>query len=110
MAALKGQDLCFSHSPTTAEQRAVARGKGGKRNRVKGGTPVDIGSVAALQDHLAQTLGDLLVHENSIQKSLAIKAVILAAAKLIEEGETKKMLEEIRDELLAQQAQGRSRK
>lgn len=107
MPALRGSNpqLCWNHSPTTAKAAKAARRKAGRRNRVKAGSPADVLSIDSLQQHLAQALGDLKAHENSIQKANAIRGVVLAARTLIEDSETKVLLEEIKDELAQQRKQ-----
>lgn len=106
MAALRGRTRCYNHSSQTASKRAVSRRKGGARRRVPNATaPVPVATITELQVHLGQALADALVHENSLKRSMVVTRLVMAAAKLIEDGEIEERFEMIEERLRAMEKQ-----
>jgi hypothetical protein len=103
MAALRGSTLCWNHDPRKARVRIVARRKGGRRSRVTNASaPVGARTIPELQDLLQQAIADVLQHPNSLQRSNALRGLLQAGRALIDDCETKTLLEEIKDELAQQ--------
>jgi hypothetical protein len=106
MAALRGSSLCYNHSPKTSRLRAVSRRNGGKRTRIgKATAPTDIESISALQQHLGGLLADTLRLSNSVKRTMTAVRVIESARRMIEDGETRILLEQLKDELQRQRRQ-----
>jgi hypothetical protein len=107
MARLTGQKRCFTHSAGTAGHRRAARVKGGKATRqAKASAPVPVLTIAQLQGHLGLLLADVLLLPNTERRASAGARLIMAAARLITDGETRDLLEQVRDELTQLRAQG----
>lgn len=92
MPAMTGQRHCFTHSPKAATARKAARVKGGRTRGIGYGVPADVTSIAALQRHLAQALGDSLIRPNSERRCLTIARLLEVGRKLIEVSEVEQRL------------------
>jgi hypothetical protein len=97
-APLTGEDLCFWHSPTTAQEAAEARRLGGLRRRregtVAGAYDLEgLESVPQIRRVLEIATIDTLGLENSVSRNRALIAGAGAAAKLLETGELQARLE-----------------
>lgn len=100
MAPLVGKSECFIHDAHTATARAASRRKAGQRLRVPNArAPLPVSTIADLQRHIGQALGDAMQHENSLKRAAVVARLVMAAARLIEEGETRALLESLRDEV-----------
>ncbi|HEU4993228.1 MAG TPA: hypothetical protein VFT29_00330, partial [Gemmatimonadaceae bacterium] len=98
MAALRGSRLCYNHSPGTARKRIASRRNGGRRTRVPNArTPLSVATIAELQQHIGQALADARMHGNSLQRSMVVARLVLAAVKLIEVGEVEQRFVQIED-------------
>jgi hypothetical protein len=91
--AMRGSKYCFHHDPAKAEERKVARTKGGRarhgRTLAEGGNdgPVQIETVADVVDLLVRTINDVLSLENSIQRARAIGYLAGVVVKALEVAE-----------------------
>lgn len=104
MAPLRGQTTCYIHSPRTASNRSASRRKAGQRRRVPNASaPALVGGIVDLQVHLGQALADAEMHENSLKRSMVVARLILAAAKLIEDGDITRRIDMIEQRLDAQE-------
>lgn len=100
MAALTGQALCYTHSPTATLQRAASRRSGGKRTRVANAPAVTTSaSVTDVCLLLTQALADARMHENSLQRATVIARLSLALMRAIEAGEIEDRLNLIEQRL-----------
>lgn len=61
--------------------------------------PALVGGISDLQRHLGQTLADTGMHENSLKRSMVVARLILAAAKLIEDGDISRRMDMIEQRL-----------
>ena len=102
MAALRGQQTCFAHSPSVAAKRAKARRRGGQRHRVGYATaPVPVATMPDLQAVTAQLLADVLVLGNTEARARAAARLIVVAAKLIEDGDLVHRIEALEQRMTA---------
>lgn len=107
MAPLRGDRFCFTHAASAARLRGAARRKGGRRRGAARATvPAPVATVAELQLHLGLALADLRSGAITERRANAIARLVLAARRLIEDGETHEMLERIED-VLHQRGGGR---
>src|SRR5689334_5182359 len=84
MAALKGQQHCFAHSPRTSRQRRAASGRGGRQNRTpKASAPASVRSIPELQQIVGQVMADVLLRENTERRALAVARLVEVGRKLI---------------------------
>jgi hypothetical protein len=96
MAPLKDSDLCWTHDPSKALERAEARQRGGRNRRTPGTVvaspgggvvPAGLNDMAAIQAGMNLVWRDTLLQENSGNRSRTLVAVLLAAVKCLEVGE-----------------------
>lgn len=96
-----GSEYCFSHDPALAVKRAAARSAGGKaRHGRKVGTtgqagPVEVENVADVCTLLCATINDVLLLENSLQRSRTIGYLAGIIIRAFEIGEMQQQLEAI---------------
>jgi len=87
--SLRGESLCFWHSPDTAEELTEARRMGGLHRRKKRtvATIYGFGGLRSIEDHqalLETVVIETMTLENSIARNNAVTRMILAGSKLIE--------------------------
>lgn len=92
MAALKGDDYCYTHSAGAAAARAKSRKKGGQRTRPGHGSdganiPENITTIAQAMTILDYTLRELLQLENSVQRARALIALVGGYVDAVKVGE-----------------------
>lgn len=88
MRPLRGDTLCFRHSPRTVHQRRAASARGGRHNRTpKASSAVAVASIADLQRHVGQALADVLLRDNTERRANAVARLVEVARRLIEVGE-----------------------
>ena len=90
--AVRGGDLCFTHSPKHAAQRAQAHKRGGQRNRTPHNAtpetlPDKVRTLADAQKILDYTLREILPMPNSIQRARVLIALFESFVKALEIGE-----------------------
>src|SRR5664280_2336770 len=89
---LRGESLCFWHSPDTADDLAEARRMGGLHRRKKRtvATIYGFGGLRSIEDHqalLETVVIETMTLENSIARNSAVTRMIATGAKLIELGD-----------------------
>ena len=99
MAPLVGGRFCFIHDPALADKRAVTRRTGRRRAVPNASAALDVSSVMELQKVLGQVVGDTLNHPNSLQRSAVLARLVMTAAKLLADFETRILLEQLRDDM-----------
>ncbi len=97
----EGSDYCFWHDPALAEDRKVARQRGGQarhgRNVIPptGGEAVEIRQVGDVLPLLERAINDVLVLENSIARARAIGYLAGVAIKTLEISELAERVAEL---------------
>jgi hypothetical protein len=91
-APLRGEFLCFWHSPDTTDELAEARRMGGLHRRKKRtvATIYGFGGLRSIEDHqaLLETVAvETLGLENSIVRNRALTSIVVAGARLVELGD-----------------------
>ena len=97
-AALKGDDFCYMHSPSKAEERAQARKLGGYRTRRPHGSarsPRRVRSIGHVLKLLDYALGETLELENSITRGRLLVALAGEYIKALDVGEFEQRLQAI---------------
>ena len=88
--AVSGAGYCFTHDPDRAEERRVARAKGGhaRHGRTVGATEkgamVTVHSIGDLLPLVQQAVNDVLILENSIARARSLGYLIGVAVKVFE--------------------------
>ncbi len=95
--ALTGSDLCFTHDPERAQERAAARRRGGHNRRTPkaedpSGYPTRLRSVADVQAVLERALADTWAQENSGARTQALVRLAHGALKALEVGDLEERL------------------
>ena len=98
--ARKGGAFCFTHDPASGQARALARKRGGERNRTQhggdsNGLPKQIKTLDDLRAVYDYTLAELLPMENSIPRARLLLAFIDSGLRLFEVGELEQRLTEL---------------
>jgi hypothetical protein len=102
--ALADSDYCFFHDPAKVEERKEARTNGGQaragRTISRGNTqPREIKSVADVLALLGETVGDVLLLENSLSRAQTIGRLALAMIKAFEISELEQRLQRLEERL-----------
>jgi hypothetical protein len=99
MRPLVGTDRCWTHStnPQVAARRNAGLSRGGRarKHQPKAKTPVDVSTLAALQDVLGQVMADTLLLPNSPRRSQAVARLLHEGAALVELSQLATRLERI---------------
>lgn len=95
-----GSVFCFSHDPARAAERKAARSRGGRARHGRrlgagGGAPVEIENVADVVRLVERAINDLLILENSVQRSRTLGYLAGVAIKALEIGDLEARLSEI---------------
>lgn len=90
--AVKGSLYCFTHDPAHAQARALARKRGGERNRTPHGAnldliPSEITTIQHARQILLYTLQEVLPMENSIARARVLIALFDSYVESIKTGE-----------------------
>lgn len=87
---LRGKSYCFTHDPANARARAAARRKGGERTRINHGAavlPAQVETIHEAREILRYVMGELMQHENSLQRARILLALHDSFIKSLEIGE-----------------------
>ena len=106
--AIKGSQFCFIHDPASGKARALARKRGGERNRIPhtGDASKIPASVRTIDDVLAvldYALAESMPLENSVQRGRLIVAICGAFIEAIKTGELESRLAAIESALKARE-------
>src|SRR5258707_12391506 len=90
--AVKNSKFCFTHDPAHAQARALARKRGGERNRTPHGASLDlipneITTIQHARQILLYTLQEVLPMENSIARARVLIALFDSYVESIKTGE-----------------------
>jgi hypothetical protein len=109
--AIKGSQFCFIHDPTQGAARALARKRGGQRQRVphagnSENIPASVRTIEDVLKILDYALAESLPLENSIQRGRLIVAIAGAFVEAIKTGELEQRLAAIEAALKLREANG----
>lgn len=94
---LKGEDLCFMHSPTTREKRTLARKMGGHKHYQIEPVKTKFIDVEGVLGLLEETVGELRAMNPSVPKSRAIISACVTAMELMTVTELERRISRLED-------------
>jgi hypothetical protein len=109
--AIKGSRFCFTHDPTSGAARALARRRGGQRNRTphagnSENIPAQVRTLDDVLKVLDYALTEAMPLENSIQRGRLIVAIASAFVEAIKTGELENRLAALESALKAREVRG----
>ncbi len=104
MAPVVGSDLCFTHAPERAPDRAVARRRGGEARRTPhlfaiGEMPDALRDVGSIQTVLERTVHETLAQPNGHERSRAVGSLLMIALRALEVGELEARLAALEEQI-----------
>jgi hypothetical protein len=104
MAPVAGSNLCFTHEPARAPDRAKARKRGGEARRTPrlhalGASPDALRDVESIQTVLERVTHETLAQPNGHERSRAIGSLLMIALKALETGEIEQRLAALEQQL-----------
>lgn len=92
---LKGEDLCFMHSPTTKEKRELAQKMGGHKHYQIEPVKTKFIDVEGVLGLLEETVGELRAMSPSVPKSRAIISACVTAMELMKVTELERRISDL---------------